>query len=418
MLELAINAGIPIVTCHTTDLLNLPEVLQHISTRPQYEFKGGTVKFTPNPKSLYVAMSIPKVDKLVYKEFLSTDSTLLLVNPDEDIPLAFNAGEVPVPTELMAHYLSAVTEEVDTFIRLASGLTIKEAVEVIKIAQAKDGALTPDGFRAVRARVAGAQRGLIQVPAEGGFYMPNPQLVQWMSSNVDYFLKATDTRLIPRGLLFDGPPGTGKTRGAKHLASEWGVPLYRLDLSSTLGKYVGESEGNLTNVLDVVVREAPCILLIDEVEKLFGERDDSGVTSRLLSQLLWWLQEHTSKVLTIMTTNDRDALPPELVRAGRIDREIYMGCLNEPTGQKFAATVLDQFILDLTADAPDNELTKFGIVTYADHLREEVEAAYGDLTGKYVGGVFTEHDTTVTQVLSHAELIALVHDLIKARKWV
>jgi hypothetical protein len=405
MLELAINAGIPIVTCHTTDLLNLPEVLQHISTRPQYEFKGGTVKFTPNPKSLYVAMSIPKVDKLVYKEFLSTDSTLLLVNPDEDIPLAFNAGEVPVPTELMAHYLSAVTEEVDTFIRLASGLTIKEAVEVIKIAQAKDGALTPDGFRAVRARVAGAQRGLIQVPAEGGFYKPDPQLAKWVTNNVDYFLKAPDSRLIPRGLLLGGPPGTGKTRGAKYIAAEWGVPLYRLDLSSTLGKYVGESEGNLTNVLDVVVREAPCILLIDEIEKLFGERDDSGVTSRLLSQLLWWLQEHTSRVLTVMTTNDQASLPPELIRAGRIDTDIGIAPLDSYAGTAFAKEVLTQFVGDISQAVPCAEGATVG-ATYWQHLHCDLEEVYA----------YGEHK--VGPRIAHAELIALVHDLIKARKWV
>lgn len=62
-----------------------------------------------------------------------------------------------------------------------------------------------------------------------------------------------------------------------------------------------------------------CTLLIDEVEKLFVSEGDNGVLQRLLSQLLWWLSEHKSQVLTVMTTNDYSKLPPELFREGRVD---------------------------------------------------------------------------------------------------
>jgi len=395
MLALAINAGIPIVTCRTTDLLNLPEVLEHITAKPQQKLAGAATKIAPNHATLYVSTGPIPVDKGVYESYLAKDSTLLLVNPDEDIPLAFDAGEVPVPLELMEHYLSAVTEEVGVFIKLAAGLTIKEAVEIIKLAQAKYGTLTPDGFREIRARVAGGQQGLSQVPTDHGFYRPAPQLVEWVTHNGDYFLAPKDPRLIPRGLLFDGPPGTGKTRGAKYLAEKWGLPLYRLDLSSTLGKYVGESEGNLTNLLNTIDREEPCILLLDEVEKLFGERDDSGVTSRLLSQLLWWLQEHTSRVLTVMTTNDKKALPPELIRAGRIDTTISMDPLDKEDGKVFAREVLAQFI-----PYPEEACTEV--------LDLSVENHYVVLKGCKVEW----------PLVAHAELIALVHDLIKAHKWV
>jgi SpoVK/Ycf46/Vps4 family AAA+-type ATPase len=131
-----------------------------------------------------------------------------------------------------------------------------------------------------------------------------------------------DYRLRPRGLLLSGKPGTGKTMGAKRIASRLNVPLMRLDLGIVMSKYVGESEANLATALARVEEAQPCVMLIDEVEKLFHGEDESGVTQNLLAGLLWWMQEHRAAVLTIMTTNDMKKLPPELIRPGRIDCQI------------------------------------------------------------------------------------------------
>ena len=63
------------------------------------------------------------------------------------------------------------------------------------------------------------------------------------------------------------------------------------------------------------------MLLLDEVDKIFkATTDDSGVSQRILSSLLWWLQEHNSKILTVLTTNDMNSLPKELYRPGRLDK--------------------------------------------------------------------------------------------------
>ena len=155
------------------------------------------------------------------------------------------------------------------------------------------------------------------------FYTPTPTLVEWLSSAGRFLTQFDEDLLTPRGLLFNGPPGTGKTMGAKYLARELELPLYHLDVAYLMEKYVGESENNLRVALKQAETSAPCVMLIDEVEKLFNDgSDDSGVTSRMLSSILWWLQEHKAKVLTIMTTNKESAIPPELYRPGRIDSEI------------------------------------------------------------------------------------------------
>ncbi|MGZ7154090.1 AAA family ATPase, partial [Streptococcus pyogenes] len=73
--------------------------------------------------------------------------------------------------------------------------------------------------------------------------------------------------MVPRGLLLDGPPGTGKTMAAKFIAQKWNVPLFRVDVATTLSRYVGESELRFQQNLAQVSNEAPCIALFDEIEK-------------------------------------------------------------------------------------------------------------------------------------------------------
>lgn len=93
---------------------------------------------------------------------------------------------------------------------------------------------------------------------------------------------------------------TGKTLASKFIASEFGVPLYRLDLGAMMGKYVGESEASLNAALTQIDQVEPCVVILDEVEKIFQSQGDSGVTSRLLSQLLWWLPKWIDQKFFIM----------------------------------------------------------------------------------------------------------------------
>lgn len=145
---------------------------------------------------------------------------------------------------------------------------------------------------------------------------------------------------------------TGKTLAAKHIASTFKVPLYRLDLGAMMGKYVGESEANLNSALAQVDQVEPCVVVFDEVEKIFQSQGDSGVTSRLLSQLLWWLQEHKTKVFTVMTTNNLGIIPEELHREGRIDATMqFLGIESKAEGYEFARGALDSMLAELGASA-------------------------------------------------------------------
>ncbi len=132
----------------------------------------------------------------------------------------------------------------------------------------------------------------------------------------------------PRGVLLVGVPGCGKSLSAKAIALNWNLPLYRLDLSTIHGQYLGQSEGRLKDALATADHVAPCVLWIDEIEKgLAGATQgssDGGTSTRLVGQFLYWLQEARSRVFVVATANDVSKLPPELLRRGRFDELFFV----------------------------------------------------------------------------------------------
>jgi len=72
-------------------------------------------------------------------------------------------------------------------------------------------------------------------------------------------------------VLFCGPPGTGKTMAAEALAQTLALPMYRIDLSQVVNKYIGETEKNLRRIFDAA-ETSDCLMFFDEADALFGKR--------------------------------------------------------------------------------------------------------------------------------------------------
>ena len=93
----------------------------------------------------------------------------------------------------------------------------------------------------------------------------------------------------PKGAVFVGVPGCGKSLTAKAVATAWGIPLVKLDLGALKSKFVGESESNLRRAFGVIEALGRCIVWIDEIEKaLQGATSgsaDGGVSSDALRRL-------------------------------------------------------------------------------------------------------------------------------------
>ncbi|MGN0607501.1 MAG: AAA family ATPase [Oscillospiraceae bacterium] len=136
---------------------------------------------------------------------------------------------------------------------------------------------------------------------------------------------------MPKGLLIAGVPGCGKSLSAKAAASLFEVPLLRLDMGRLMGKYVGESEGNMRQAIRLAEAIAPCVLWIDELEKAFagiGSQGGNEVTTRLFGTFLTWMQEKTSPAFVLATANDITKMPPELLRKGRFDEIFFVDLPN------------------------------------------------------------------------------------------
>lgn len=129
----------------------------------------------------------------------------------------------------------------------------------------------------------------------------------------------------PRGMLLLGVQGGGKSLAARCVAGEMGLPLLRLDFGNLFNKYIGETERNLRESLRQAEQMAPCILWMDEIEKgLDTSGGDNATARRVLGTLLTWLAENEHPVFVVATANDIRALPPELMRKGRLDEIFFV----------------------------------------------------------------------------------------------
>ena len=126
--------------------------------------------------------------------------------------------------------------------------------------------------------------------------------------------------------LMSGPPGTGKTMSAQVIARELGLPLYRIDLSQVVNKYIGETEKNLARVFDAA-REAHAILFFDEADALFGKRTKTRDAHDRYANietgfLLQRVENHEG--ITILATNLASNLDDAFMRRFQVVAEFSM----------------------------------------------------------------------------------------------
>jgi ATP-dependent 26S proteasome regulatory subunit len=139
----------------------------------------------------------------------------------------------------------------------------------------------------------------------------------------------------PRGVIILGVQGCGKSLCARAVAGEWKLPLVKFDTSAVYDKYIGETEKRIRKVFQVAEGLAPCVLWIDELEKVFAGSGpdsasaDAGVSSRLLASFLSWMQDRKAPVFVAATCNNVTVLPPELIRKGRFDELFFVDLPNQ-----------------------------------------------------------------------------------------
>ena len=163
----------------------------------------------------------------------------------------------------------------------------------------------------------------------------------------------------PRGILLLSAPGCGKSQVAKALGNETGRPTLVLDIGALLGSLVGETEKNIRQALRIADAMAPCVLMIDEIEKALSGaagsgQTDSGVSARLFGTFLTWLNDHTSDVFVVATCNDLAKLPPEFGRAERFDGLFFIELPTPNERRAIWEIYLAMFGLDPSQAMPDD----------------------------------------------------------------
>lgn len=146
---------------------------------------------------------------------------------------------------------------------------------------------------------------------------------------------------IPRGIIFYGSPGTGKTLMARAIASEAGVPFYSVCGSDFVEMYVGVGANRIRSLFKQARKHKKAVIFIDEIDALGkkratnvngGNEERDQTLNALLSEMSGFSKEDDGIVI-IGTTNRMDILDDALIRAGRFDRHIEIG-LPDKSGRR------------------------------------------------------------------------------------
>jgi hypothetical protein len=232
----------------------------------------------------------------------------------------------------------------------AAGLTRTEAEGAFSLSLARHDELRADVLWELKAQSLRKQN-LLTLHRGGGTFAD----LGGLTALKDFCRRALQSgrSVQARGTLLLSPPGCGKSAFCKSLGNEVGRPVLSLDLGALYGSLVGETERNVRQALAIVEAMAPAILFVDELEKGLsgvGGSGDSGVSTRLFGTLLTWLADHESDVFFIGTANDISRLPPEFLRAERLDGVFFVD-LPTPT-QRQAIWVQYRRQYDIGASQP------------------------------------------------------------------
>lgn len=246
------------------------------------------------------------------------------------------------------------------------------------------------------------------------------------STNVEDISRLEE--LLPKGMIFWGPPGTGKTFFAKAIATAIGAAITIVSGPELKSKWVGESEENLRMVFHKARQSAPSIIVFDELDSFATRRGSytgSGVEHSMVNQLLTEMDGfHKEELVFIVgTTNFVESLDPALLRPGRFEFHLHIPYPEDDDRREILKIYDKKMKLQMTDEAFDyavrrtgeNFMTSTGTPFSGDHLNALCRSVArirlrDDITGpttpKEVERGFNEYEEKVELTDKDAVMVA------------
>ncbi len=224
--------------------------------------------------------------------------------------------------------IAAFTPE--TLAELANGLSLMSLHVVLSRARQTQQAVDAKRFKQLKKTMIERQcQGLVEFvePSHTLDLLVGQEAAKRRLQEDANLILSNRLELAPMGYLLCGPVGTGKTFLAECYAGSIGIPCVKL--RNFRSKYVGETEGNLEQVLTVLRSLGPVVVIIDEADAALGNRQadgDSGTSSRVFSMIASQMgdTQYRGRIIWMLLTSRPDLLPIDLKRQGRAETHIPM----------------------------------------------------------------------------------------------
>lgn len=215
--------------------------------------------------------------------------------------------------------------------RALQGLTLDEARYALRRAVAANPNLGPESHSALleEKRLLINRSGVIEYISDttgiseiGGL----EGLKTWLVERRKLFQMrdSLSVEIIPKGVLLMGIPGCGKSLSIKAIASNFELPLYRVDMIEIFSGRHGKPEGAFVEACRMMEDMAPAVLWFDEIEMGITSEASGGEQGRIFAFFLTWMQEKTRGLFVAATANRIDLLPAEMIRKGRFDEVFFV----------------------------------------------------------------------------------------------